>query len=420
MAADGGLAALARAWRDQQGSDTLPSGQANRTAGPLSDDGLVRPVLFEQPSEVPRNLPFAPPEPQPALSPGRLPGSPPGVRSPGGPTPQPGPALRGAARRAVPSALRQAAPGLARGALRWVGRRALGIVGLFIPDNINQRMTTDEDVAGHPDLDGRLSVAPGDRSGTVEISNTGEDGTERKLGELYMDPDGSLHEQGSNGPVLGHVDPQTRTITPTPEGEAWLQRRAGEAGITLAPPALDGSPSSRDDPAQPGTPDQPQVPPDGVPTRPGQVPAPLAPGVQPQPSTPAQPQASRSGQEPLTPSQLKELEGIETHDEEERRFIENLAMGGMKHDEIINALKELRAGRRGRVEGMAKSGLARCQPIANRPTRESLQSARGSSSPRSCQRAAAFPISRRRLGRRHSPCRGDQGKDIWTARERNG
>ena len=214
--------------------------------------------------------------------------------------------------------------------MRWVGRRALGIVGLFIHYEINQRVTTDEDVAGHPDLDGRLSVAPGSMSGTVEISKTGEDGAERELGKLFMDPGGDLRELSGDGPVLGRVDPQTRTITPTPEGEAWLQRRAGEAGITLAPPGPDAG-------GQPGTPAAPQA-----------APSPAAP---PRTGTPGLPQAPEPGQEPQRPAWMDELNGIETRDDDERRFIEGLAMGGAKHDEIVSALNERR-----RQGGAAPSG----------------------------------------------------------------
>ena len=347
LAADSGLAALARSWREQQGSDPLLSGQGDRTAAPPSDDVLARPVLFQQPSEMPRNLPFAPPEPQPALAPGRPLGPPPGLRPPGGPTPQPGPALRGAARRAAPSVLRGAAPGVARGALRWVGRRALGIVGLFIPDEINQRVTTDEDVAGHPDLDGRLSVAPGSRSGMVEISGAGEDGAERTLGELSMDSGGKLYERDGSGPVLGQVDHETRTIVPTPEGEAWLQRRAGEAGITLAPPA-------------------PGEPPGAGAGAPQAAPGPGA-GALPRPGTPGVPQEPAPGQAPQPPAWLKEVEGIETFDGDEREFIERQAQGGMKHDEIVRALDERRRGGAGATRGSGPpSGTTRA-PVSASP-----------------------------------------------------
>ena len=47
------------------------------------------------------------------------------------------------------------------------------------------------------------------------------------------------------------------------------------------------------------------------------------------------------------PAWLKEVEGIETFDADEREFIEQQAQGGMQHADIVRALDERRRGERG-------------------------------------------------------------------------
>ncbi len=356
MQADATLADLARAWKAQQGQAgaagpggagrqggakapappasksamlAAPSGDADLTAPdggaarlPPDDEGLVTPVLSREP--------WAPP------------GTVPGSRPPSGPGPV-APVLRGAARRGATSAVPRAAGLLGRNlgtlgrGLRWVGLRGAGLLALLIPDNINARTTTDEDVQGHPDLDGQVVQAPGSGSGTVRITQAGEGGgSARTLAELAMDPDGTLREGGWQGAVLGHVDLGAGTITLTPEGEAFLRRKAGEAGVALAPPAAGG-------PAGAGA--------GGEPRRPG---------------TPGLPQAPSPGQEPQQPAWQRETNGIETHDDDEREFINGLAMGGMRHNDIVNALNERRR-QGGTAQGGGPPGRTTRAPVSASP-----------------------------------------------------
>ena len=49
--------------------------------------------------------------------------------------------------------------------------------------------------------------------------------------------------------------------------------------------------------------------------------------------------------EPQRPAWLKEIDGIETYDADERDFIEDQAQRGLKHAEIVRALDERRRGR---------------------------------------------------------------------------
>jgi len=113
----------------------------------------------------------------------------------------------------------------------------------------------------------------------------------------------------------------------------------------LAPPGPDAE-------GQPGTPAVPQA-----------APSPAAP---PRPGTPGLPQAPEPGQEPQRPAWMDELNGIKTRGDDERRFIEGLAMGGAKHDDIVSALNERRRQGGAAPSGAPPGGTAR-PPVSASP-----------------------------------------------------
>jgi len=78
----------------------------------------------------------------------------------------------------------------------------------------------------------------------------------------------------------------------------------------------------------------------------------------PRPGTPGLPQQPAPGQEPQRPAWLKEVEGIETFDQDEREFIEQQAQGGMKHADIVRALDERRHGGAGAARGQGGAGVS--------------------------------------------------------------
>ena len=93
-----------------------------------------------------------------------------------------------------------------------------------------------------------------------------------------------------------------------------------------------------------------------------------------QPGTPGLPQAPAPGQQTQRPAWMDELNGIETRDDDERRFVEQLAQGGMKHADILSALNERRrqGGGGGAIRGQGgmssnTPAVPRLPPAVNLP-----------------------------------------------------
>ncbi len=331
------LAGLARAWKAQQGQAGAagPVG-ASKQGGPKApappasksaalpapsggDEGLVTPVLSKQPWAPP---PAAPPVPPPAPSGQLPPGLVPEVQ---GPSPLPG-------GRTV-----------AREGLRAGGHG----VGRFLVTKPNPYLM----VAGAVLLVAMELMPRADESGgeaTVTLRQQGEGGQPgREVAKLHMDPTGSLRaEAGGRGAVLGQMDPSGR-ITLTPTGEAHLAEQA-KGAPTPPVPAAAGTYDAMGDWTGPGTPDEAasQL----------AAPGPADAAAPPRPGTPGLPQEPAPGQGPQQPAWLREIEGIETHDADEREFIEGQAQGGMRHADIVRALEERRRGGGGTARGQGGAG----------------------------------------------------------------
>ena len=192
-------------------------------------------------------------------------------------------------------------------------------------------------------------VEDGPAEAVVTLRQQGADGQPgQEVAKLYMDEAGALRAApGGRGAVLGQKDP-SGAIMLNPAGEAYLRGRAARpAQPPPAPPPAAGSfPGGTYDamgnwtgPGDPALPVQPAPAPQPAPDGTAAI------GDEPRrPGTSGLPQTPPPGQELQRQAWMDELNGIETHSDEEREFIEGLARQGAKRDEIIRQLEKLRQG----------------------------------------------------------------------------
>ncbi len=377
MQADATLADLARAWDAEQakaapgglarqggpkapappaskratapapfsGGEGLLSGQSDRTAGlawpglPGDDGGLGGAGLATPVFQGHGNRPVPPAGRAPAL---QAPGQAPAPLGRGGSVPSAGRAPPPQASSPLPPGLVPEVQGpsplpggrtVAREGLRAGGRAA----GRFLVTKPNPYLM----VAGVVLLVAMELMPRADEGGgeaTVTLRQHGAGGQPgREVATLHMDQTGALRaEPGGRGAVLGQMDPAGR-ITLTPAGEAYLAERA--KGVQ-APPAPGGFPGGAHDAMGNWT--GPGAPGEGSPQP--AAPGPADAAAPPRPGTPRLPQEPAPGQGSQRPAWLKEIEGVETFDADEREFVQAQAQGGMKHADIVRALDERRRG----------------------------------------------------------------------------